>query len=49
MEKVILAEATMKRLRERRDIAELAFYLTSESSRNITGAAIPFDERWTAR
>lgn len=49
MEKVILAETPMKRLLEPREVAELALYLASDSARNITGAAIPIDEGWTAR
>lgn len=49
MEKVILAEAPMKRMLEPHEVAELALYLASDSARNITGAAIPIDEGWTAR
>jgi 3-hydroxybutyrate dehydrogenase len=49
MEKVILAEAPMKRMLEPQEVAELALYLASDSARNITGAAIPIDEGWTAQ
>lgn len=49
MEKVILAEAPMKRMLEPEEVAELAVYLASDSARNITGAAIPIDEGWTAQ
>jgi len=49
MEKVILAEAPMKRMLEPGEVAELALYLASDSARNITGAAIPIDEGWTAQ
>ncbi|MGB7292816.1 MAG: 3-hydroxybutyrate dehydrogenase [Thermodesulfobacteriota bacterium] len=49
MEKVILAEAPMKRMLEPEEVAELALYLAGDSARNITGAAIPIDEGWTAQ
>jgi len=49
MEKVILAEAPMKRMLEPDEVAELALYLASDSARNITGTAIPIDEGWTAQ
>ena len=44
IEKVILAEAPMKRMLEPEEIADLAVYLASDSARNITGSAIPIDE-----
>jgi 3-hydroxybutyrate dehydrogenase len=49
IEKVILAEAPMKRMLEPEEVAELVIYLASDSARNITGAAIPIDEGWTAQ
>jgi 3-hydroxybutyrate dehydrogenase len=49
IEKVILAEAPMKRMLEPEEVAELAVYLASDWARNITGAAIPIDEGWTAQ
>jgi 3-hydroxybutyrate dehydrogenase len=49
IEKVILAEAPMKRMLEPEEVADLAVYLASDSARNITGAAIPIDEGWTAQ
>lgn len=49
IEKVILAEAPMKRMLEPEEVAELAIYLASDLARNITGAAIPMDEGWTAQ
>ncbi len=44
IQKIILAEAPMKRMLEPEEVAELAVYLASDSARNITGAAIPIDE-----
>ncbi|MEM4408988.1 MAG: 3-hydroxybutyrate dehydrogenase [Candidatus Caldarchaeum sp.] len=49
MEKVILAEAPMKRMLEPDEVAELCLYLASDSARSITGAALPIDEGWTAQ
>src|SRR3990172_2912754 len=49
LEKVILAEAPMKRMLEPEEVAELTVYLASDLARNITGAAIPIDEGWTAQ
>jgi 3-hydroxybutyrate dehydrogenase len=49
LEKVILAEAPMKRMLEPEEVAELVVYLASELARNITGTAIPIDEGWTAQ
>lgn len=49
IEKVILAEAPMKRMLEPEEVAELAVYLASDLARNITGAAVPIDEGWTAQ
>lgn len=49
LEKVILAEAPMKRMLEPKEVAELTVYLASDLARNITGAAIPIDEGWTAQ
>ncbi|MEQ9618388.1 MAG: 3-hydroxybutyrate dehydrogenase [Deltaproteobacteria bacterium] len=49
LEKVILAEAPMKRMLEPEEVAELAVYLTSDLAKNLSGAALPIDETWTAR
>ena len=49
LEKVILAEAPMKRMLEPEEVAELTVYLASDLARNITWAAIPIDEGWTAQ
>ncbi len=49
LEKVIYAEAPMKRMLEPEEVAELAVYLASDLARNVTGAAIPIDEGWTAQ
>jgi 3-hydroxybutyrate dehydrogenase len=49
LEKVILAEAPMKRMLEPEEVAELVVYLSSDLARNITGTAIPIDEGWTAQ
>ncbi len=49
IEKVILAEAPMKRMLEPEEVADLAVYLASDSAKNITGSAIPIDEGWTAQ
>lgn len=49
IEKVILAEAPMKRMLEPEEVADLVVYLASDSARNITGSAIPIDEGWTAQ
>ncbi len=49
LEKVILAEAPMKRMLDPEEVAELTVYLASDLARNITGAAIPIDEGWTAQ
>jgi 3-hydroxybutyrate dehydrogenase len=49
IEKVILAEAPMKRMLEPEEVADLAVYLASDSARNITGSAITIDEGWTAQ
>jgi 3-hydroxybutyrate dehydrogenase len=49
LEKVFYAEAPMKRMLEPEEVAELAVYLASDLARNITGAAIPIDEGWTAQ
>jgi 3-hydroxybutyrate dehydrogenase len=49
LEKVILAEAPMKRMLEPEEVAELVVYLASDLARNITGTAIPIDEGWTAQ
>ncbi len=49
LEKVIYTEAPMKRMLEPEEVAELTVYLASDLARNITGAAIPIDEGWTAQ
>jgi 3-hydroxybutyrate dehydrogenase len=49
IEKVILAEAPMKRLLEPEEVADLAVYLASDSARSITGASITIDEGFTAQ
>jgi 3-hydroxybutyrate dehydrogenase len=48
IEKVILADAPVKRLLDPEEVAELCLYLTSEPARNISGAAIPIDIGSTA-
>ena len=49
LEKVILAEAPMKRMLEPEELAALVIYFASDLARNITGTAIPIDEGWTAQ
>ena len=49
LEKVILAEAPMKRMLEPEEVADMVVYLSGESARNITGSAITIDEGWTAQ
>ena len=49
IEKVILAEAPMKRMLEPEEVADLVVFLASDSAKNITGTAIPIDEGWTAQ
>ncbi|MGQ0793113.1 MAG: 3-hydroxybutyrate dehydrogenase [Deltaproteobacteria bacterium] len=49
IERVILAEAPMKRMLEPEEVADLALFLAGESAKNITGAVIPIDEGWTAQ
>jgi len=49
MEKIIFGEAPMKRLVEPEEVAELAVYLAGDMAKNISGAALPMDETWTAR
>jgi 3-hydroxybutyrate dehydrogenase len=49
MEKVILAEAPMKRMLEPEEVADLVVYLAGDSARNITGTSIAIDEGWTAQ
>ncbi len=48
IEKVILADAPVKRLLDPEEVAELCLYLTSEAARNISGSAIPIDIGSTA-
>jgi 3-hydroxybutyrate dehydrogenase len=49
IEKIILAEAPMKKLLEPKEIACLAVYLAGDSARNITGTSIVIDEGFTAQ
>ena len=49
VEKVILADAPVKRLLEPEEVADLCLYLTSDAAKNITGAAIPMDLGTTAK
>lgn len=49
LQKVILAEAPMKRMLEPEEVGDLVTFLASESAKNITGSAIPIDEGWTAQ
>src|SRR5581483_4329425 len=46
IEKVILAEAPMKRMLEPEEVAELDVLWASDWERNITGAALPMDWGW---
>ena len=48
IEKVILADAPVKRLLEPREVAELCLFLTSEAAGSISGSAIPIDIGSTA-
>lgn len=49
VERVVLAQASVKRLIEPQEIAELVLFLASDASSAITGSAYPIDLAWTAR
>ena len=49
VEKVMLAQAAIKRLVEPGEVADLVLYLCSESARSITGVDWAIDLGWTAR
>jgi 3-hydroxybutyrate dehydrogenase len=49
IEKVILEPAAIKRLITPAEVADLVAYLSSDSARAITGAAVSVDNGWTAR
>jgi len=49
MDEVILGPASVKRLIEPSEIAELVAYLCSDAAASMSGAAIPIDGGWTAR
>ena len=49
LDKVVLSQATVKRLIEPREIANLALFLASDDAAAITGSAYPIDLAWTAR
>lgn len=49
MDQVILGPASVKRLIEPSEIAELVAYLCSDAAASMSGAAIPIDGGWTAR
>lgn len=49
IEKVVLAQAAVKRLIEPSEVAELALFLASESAGAITGSSYNIDLGWTAR
>lgn len=49
VERVVLAQASVKRLIEPQEIAELVLFLASDAASAITGSAYPIDLAWTAR
>ncbi len=49
IERVVLAQAVVKRLIEPEEIAELALFLASESASAVTGSSYTIDLGWTAR
>jgi 3-hydroxybutyrate dehydrogenase len=49
VDQVMLAPASVKRLIEPSEIAELVAYLCSDAAASMSGAAIPLDGAWTAR
>lgn len=49
VEQVVLAQASVKRLIEPEEIAELVLFLASDAASAITGSAYPIDLAWTAR
>ena len=49
VERVVLAQASVKRLIEPEEIAELVLFLASDAASAITGSAYPIDLAWTAR
>jgi 3-hydroxybutyrate dehydrogenase len=46
---VMLQPAAIKRLIESHEVAEFAWYLTSDAAQSITGSALTMDLGWTAR
>lgn len=48
VDKIMLAEQAVKEFTPINAIADLAFYLTGEQSKTITGAALSIDGGWTA-
>ena len=49
VEQVVLAQASVKRLIEPEEVAELALFLASDAASAITGSAYAIDLAWTAR
>lgn len=49
VEQVVLAQASVKRLIEPEEIAELVLFLASDAASAITGSAYAIDLAWTAR
>lgn len=47
--KVMLAPQPTRRFVQPEEVAEMAFYLTGEMARSITGAALSIDGGWTAK
>ncbi len=47
--KVILGDVPIDRVLEPEEVADISVYLASDLARNITGAAMPIDEGWTAQ
>jgi 3-hydroxybutyrate dehydrogenase len=48
VEKIMLAEAPIRRLLEPDEVAKLVAYLCSDDARSITGSALTIDCGWTA-
>ncbi len=49
VEQVVLAQASVKRLIEPEEVAELVLFLASDAASAITGSAYAIDLAWTAR